>query len=369
MVLLYYGTGSRSFELLKKSLPDNEQEELFVNVRSVLKSRKHRRALELFDSIPFSLWDGTNDFNDEFSMLYAEAPLVKYDEIRAIYQYPEVSSAFKHLAEVITEIGPYIRFIAVELLRAKPDEWDIFICHASKDKENVARPLTELLETYGLRVWLDENELKLGDSLHGTINRALSKSQYGLVILSEAFFEGDWPQKELNALASLESLERKVIIPVWHGVDHLFISSFSPMLADKFAVTTEKGLVPVVGQILKAVQPTLKHFPGQRPGVEVSAEPLPEKMIRSINGIVLAEAMAIKEKAQRYLEGESTLDELRASTPMLTSIASELRYLAPEQLIAYRRAVTLDMEMRETGKKEKLISAIEACDEVIKLLS
>ena len=368
MLFLYYGTGSRSLKLVGQSMTEHDQHELFINVISALKSRGHKRALELFESIPFSIWNGTNDFNDEFTLLYSEVPLIKYDEIRAIYKYPEVKLAFRNIAETITEIGTFIRFIAIELLRSKADEWDVFICHASKDKNAIARPLGDLLESYGLRVWLDENELKLGDSLRGTIDHALTKSKYGIVILSKAFFERDWPQRELNALAALESPERKVIIPVWHEVDHGFITNFSPLLADKFAVSTEHGLVQVVTQILRAIQPNIKYLPENKHPLEISKEPLTEDQIKSIKGIILGETIAIKEKAQRYLDGNSTIEELRASTPMLTSIASELQYLNPNQIIAYRRAVTLDMEMRETGKKEKLLSAIEACDEVIKLL-
>lgn len=86
---------------------------------------------------------------------------------------------------------------------------------------------------------------------------------------------------------------------------------------------------------------------------------------RSIKGVILAETLAIKEKAHRYLDGNSTLEELRASTPMLTSIASELSYLKTDQIIAYRRAVTLDMEMKKAGNKEKLLAAIKVCDDLI----
>ena len=368
MILLYYGSGSRSFELVEPTMARDEERELFVNVSSALKSRGYKLSLELFESMPFSVLDGTNDFNDEFALLYSEVPLVKYDEIRSIYKYPDVKVAFRNIAKTITEIGPYIRFIAIELLFSKADEWDVFICHASKDKEAIAKPLRDLLESYGLRVWFDENELKLGDSLRGTIDHALTKSKYGIVILSKAFFERDWPQRELNALAALESPERKIIIPVWHEVDHEFIRKFSPLLADKFAVSTENGLIQVVTQILKAIQPDIKYFPENRPTVEMTDEPPTEDRLMSIKGIILGETIAIKEKAQRYLDGNSTIEELRASTPMLTSIASELWYLNPDQIIAYRRAVTLDMEMRETGKKDKLLSAIDACNELLKLL-
>ena len=55
MLLLYYGTGSRSLELVAQSMSEDEQHELFINVSSALKSRGHKRALELFEIIPFSV--------------------------------------------------------------------------------------------------------------------------------------------------------------------------------------------------------------------------------------------------------------------------------------------------------------------------
>jgi len=84
---------------------------------------------------------------------------------------------------------------------------------------------------------------------------------------------------------------------------------------------------------------------------------------RSITAIVVGEIEAVKEKAQRFVNCESTIEELKASTPMLISIASELGYLSDGQVIAYRRVVTLDMEMRQKGNKEKARICISACDE------
>jgi|GEM_PF-1581107 len=134
-------------------------------------------------------------------------------------------------------------------------KWDVFISHASEDKEAVARPLCNLLASNGLRVWLDENELKLGDSLRAKIDQGLAESHYGVVILSRAFFEKDWPQRELNALAALEDPQRKVILPVWHGIDKQVVARYSPLLADKLAVSTDRGLVQVATAILKVVIP------------------------------------------------------------------------------------------------------------------
>ena len=88
---------------------------------------------------------------------------------------------------------------------SKPEEeWDVFISHASEDKDAIATPLAEALRAKGLRVWYDDFALKMGDSLRQSIDRGLARSRFGVVILSGYFFQKHWPQQELNGLATRE---------------------------------------------------------------------------------------------------------------------------------------------------------------------
>ena len=89
---------------------------------------------------------------------------------------------------------------------------------------------------------------------------------------------------------------------------------------------------------------------------------------KSIQAIAAAEVTTIMEKAQRYIDEQSDKEELSASTPMLISIASEIGLLSPKQVIAFRRTVTLDMEMRKTGNKEKAQMTISACKEALNVI-
>lgn len=132
--------------------------------------------------------------------------------------------------------------------------WDLFIAHASEDKDEVARPLYDRLTRHGLKVWLDENQLHLGDSLRRKIDEGLAKSRYGLVILSKHFFAKKWPQDELDGLFALEATRGKTILPVWHGVDEKYIAGFSPTLAGKVGVPTSKGLDHVALEVLREVR-------------------------------------------------------------------------------------------------------------------
>ena len=133
-------------------------------------------------------------------------------------------------------------------------EWDVFISHASEDKESIAKPLAESLIKKNIKVWYDEFTLKLGDSLRRTIDKGLTNSKYGAVILSKNFFSKEWPQKELDALVAKEINGIKVILPIWHHITKEEVLRFSPILADKLSISTDEGLEKVVTKIIEAIK-------------------------------------------------------------------------------------------------------------------
>jgi hypothetical protein len=131
---------------------------------------------------------------------------------------------------------------------------DVFISHASEDKDVIARPIAEELLRRGHSIWFDEFELTLGDSLRRSIDRGLAESRFGLVILSPSFFAKKWPQRELDGLTTREiEGPTKVILPVWHEVDHAYVAKFSPTLADKLAAQSTVGLPVIVHEIERAL--------------------------------------------------------------------------------------------------------------------
>jgi hypothetical protein len=133
-------------------------------------------------------------------------------------------------------------------------EWDAFVSHASEDKEDFARPLAEALRAQGLRVWFDEFELTVGDSLRRRIDHGLANSRFGIVIISPSFMKKEWPQKELDALVALEIGGTKAILPVWHKITAEEIRAHSPLLADRMATTSDKGLNRVIADIMRAIE-------------------------------------------------------------------------------------------------------------------
>ena len=69
----------------------------------------------------------------------------------------------------------------VDVVFADDEVYDVFISHASEDKEEVVRPLANALRKAGLKVWYDEFELHIGDSLRRKIDQGLAKSRFGIV--------------------------------------------------------------------------------------------------------------------------------------------------------------------------------------------
>src|SRR5690606_20044163 len=87
-------------------------------------------------------------------------------------------------------------------------------------------------------VWYDEFELDIGDSLRRSIENGLKNSKYGIVVLSEAFFSKEWPQRELDGLFAREVNGEKVILPIWHKISKNEVLNFSPIIADMLAINT-----------------------------------------------------------------------------------------------------------------------------------
>jgi hypothetical protein len=128
--------------------------------------------------------------------------------------------------------------------------YDVFICHASEDKADVARPLAAALKQRRLHVWFDEMELQIGDKLREKVDEGIRLSRYGVVILSPNFFAKNWPKWELDGLADRElSGGDVVVLPVWHKIGHDEVASYSPSLANKVAAQTSQGIRRVADQI------------------------------------------------------------------------------------------------------------------------
>jgi len=132
-------------------------------------------------------------------------------------------------------------------------DWDVFICHATEDKDDLVRPLASALRELGLRVWYDEFELRIGDSLRRSIDTGLARSQFGIVVLSQPFFSKNWTQYELDGLVTREMTGEQIILPLWHMITKAEVIGYSPSLADKVARNTADMTIDEIADEIASV--------------------------------------------------------------------------------------------------------------------
>lgn len=121
--------------------------------------------------------------------------------------------------------------------------WDVFISHASEDKEFVALPLAMALKEHGVSAWLDKAELRIGDSLRRRIDHGIRSCRFATVIFSPAFFAKGWTQYELDGIVARIVANKQSILPIWHNVTADDVIDYSPSLGDKLARTTDDASI------------------------------------------------------------------------------------------------------------------------------
>ena len=138
------------------------------------------------------------------------------------------------------------------------NEFDVFISHAYEDKDAFVRPLVERLVAYGIKPWYDEFTLHVGDSLSRSIDKGLTSTRFGIVVLSHAFFSKKWPEYELRGLTTKEIDGESKILPVWYGISKIDVSRYSPSLADTIALNSQTDeLDDIAREIVRVVRPDI----------------------------------------------------------------------------------------------------------------
>ncbi|MBD0673314.1 toll/interleukin-1 receptor domain-containing protein [Streptomyces sp. CBMA156] len=81
---------------------------------------------------------------------------------------------------------------------------DVFVCYSSADRQQVVR-IAERMRRKHLRVWLDDWELKPGDSIIKKVKSGIQHSRFMLAIVSENSMKSHWVQHELSASLFVEA--------------------------------------------------------------------------------------------------------------------------------------------------------------------
>jgi hypothetical protein len=133
-------------------------------------------------------------------------------------------------------------------------QYDVFISHASEDKESFVRELADtLINDYAMKVWYDEFSIKWGDSLRRSIDKGLSASRFGIVVISRNFIDKGWTNYELDGLIQKEMDAGKTILPIWHDITKDEVRAFSPSLAGRMALNTAMQTIQEIAEALQEI--------------------------------------------------------------------------------------------------------------------
>jgi hypothetical protein len=132
-----------------------------------------------------------------------------------------------------------------------------FICHDSREKD-IARKIAISLQRMMCPVWYDEFSLKVGDNLRESIETGLRNCKKCVLVLSPNFFSNNgWTKKEFDSVFTREILEeRRLALPVWHGVSKQQVYDYSSSLLDvKGLDWNQLGEDEVCRQLCRAIEP------------------------------------------------------------------------------------------------------------------
>jgi RNA-directed DNA polymerase len=148
------------------------------------------------------------------------------------------------------------------------DDYDVFVSHASEDKDEIARPVFEACAKLGLKVFLDEAHIGWGQSFTQKINTALGSARTVLVIISSTSVAKEWPVVEVNTALSLEVTGQKKVVPLLVGNPDL---SKLPLIKGKDSMSWSGDAMAVA----KRVQAAVTGAAPRRPAMQAAAQTTP----------------------------------------------------------------------------------------------
>lgn len=104
------------------------------------------------------------------------------------------------------------------------NKWKVFVCHSSDDKDNIARPLVDLLRQRGTEIFYDEYSIRPNDDLDDEIHKGLEEAKGGITIVSKAFLdikpdEREFTTEELFVLTHKRKIGEGFLISIYYDVE------------------------------------------------------------------------------------------------------------------------------------------------------
>jgi len=163
------------------------------------------------------------EFND---MIRLEFPCHSEEPIKVDGQLSqEVACVLCGTRYPMDEVRTLSREEVGEKLRMEQEEGEhpnVFVSHASEDKDRFVTEFARKLRGHGINAWLDEWEILLGDSLVDKVfERGIRNAQVVVIILSRNSIKKPWVKAEVEA-SVMKRIEEgiKIILIVLDGLVH-----------------------------------------------------------------------------------------------------------------------------------------------------
>lgn len=143
----------------------------------------------------------------------------------------------------------------VHVYEASSEKYDVFVSHAWEDKESFVDEFVAELEKLDIKVWYDKQRIKWGDSMRARIDDGLKKSKFGIAVISPDYIADGkyWTKAELDGLFQLESVNGKMLLPIWHNITKQQVMNYSPIIASKLAMTTASMTAEEIASEMKSL--------------------------------------------------------------------------------------------------------------------
>jgi hypothetical protein len=156
----------------------------------------------------------------------------------------------------------------------------VFISYSWKDR-SVAEGIEVCLTACGVDVWLDQREIRVGDSIPLRVSEGLTESQYIILLMSENSMSSPWVQREWLSMLLREINSRATtLLPA-----RLDDCEIPLLISDKLYADFRNGFLKGMSGLLNVFADQILEQQGRQAGINAHGLAWPDAMRRIIDEV------------------------------------------------------------------------------------
>lgn len=216
---------------------DKESEKLLEEILRQYDGNENNEVSFNVECLPQYLQDSISVGYEKLQMYGVLARAISYIS-GAILTLSESGKTYfedKKLAEERVENNSKIEIKGVR------KQYDVFISHASKDKNVYVDSLNAAVRKLGLNIFYDTDVLSWGDNWKQVILDGTKSSEFAIIVISNNFFDREWTERELEEFLSLQNENhQKIVLPLLYGISLDELKEHYPELGDIQCISADQ---------------------------------------------------------------------------------------------------------------------------------